>query len=151
MWRSDFRKYVCAAAVKRCAALMRLGESELLDILCQSHLTFSVGDYLFLDPEEIGLLRPLYWLSDGYGVTSPRLFDIYGGISDYPKPAALILEDVARGGLTEETLKQIADHQASGAAMWRRFFEDVVRKAHPDAPNWRRFMIDKFFLSTGEP
>jgi glycosyltransferase involved in cell wall biosynthesis len=294
MWRSDFRKYVCAAAVRQCAALMRLSESELLDILCRSHITFSVGDYLFLDQEEISSFRPLYWLSDGYCATSPRVFDIYGRISDYPKPSALILDGVDRAlfhpaesaeresssikigwvgrssgnegatglrtiihpavdtlrlaginvellvvdelehrrereeiaalyremdiyvsasdtedarrtmleamasgipvvstrvgvapyvfgpkqqdfivdrsvealsnvlrqlcrdielrrSLAQENLKQMASHWASSAALWQCFFEDVMRKAHPDAPNWRRFMIDKFFLSVDEP
>jgi glycosyltransferase involved in cell wall biosynthesis len=293
MWRADFRKYVCAAAVKKCAALMRLSEAELLDFLCQSHITFSVGDYLFLDQEEISSFRPLYWLSEGYCVTSPKLFDIYGRISDYPKPSALILDGVdsalfhpgesaerenssikigwvgksswdegatglrtiihpsvdtlrlagvnvellivdelehwrereeiaalyremdiyvsasytedarrtvleamasgipvvstrvgvvpyvfgpkqqdfivdrsveafsnalhqlcldieLRRSLAQENLKQIANHWASCAPLWECFFEDVIRKAHPDASNWRRFMIDKFFLSVDE-
>jgi hypothetical protein len=286
MWRSDFRKYVCAAAIKKCAVLMRLRESDLLDFLCRSHITFSVSDYLFLDQEEISLFRPLYWLSDGYCVTSPRLFDIYGRIPDYPKPSALLLDSVDRAqfhpgelaerdnssikigwvgkpfwdegdtGLTtiirpsidalrlanlniefleldqrdseetaalyrgmdifvsasdtedarrtvlevmasgipvvstrvdvalyafgpkqqnfivdrsieafsvalrqlcldaelrrslaQENLRQIANHGAICTAVWRCFFADVIRKSHPDAPNWRRFMIDKFFLS----
>ena len=75
---------------------MRLNESDLLDLLCQSHITFSVADYLFLDQEEISSFRPLYWLSEGYCVTSPRLLDIYGRMSDYPKPSALILDGVDR-------------------------------------------------------
>jgi glycosyltransferase involved in cell wall biosynthesis len=294
MWRLDFQKYVCTAAIKTCAALMHLRESELLDFLCQSHITFWVGDYLFLDQEEISSLRPLYWLSDGYGVTSPRVFDIYGGISGYPKPSALIqdgadmalfhpaekaerenaririgwvgrwfgdecatglrtiiqpsvdtlrfagvdvelrivdefghrrereemaalyremdiyvsasytedarrtlldamasgvpvvstrvgvvpyvfgpgqqnfivdrsveafssalrqlcLDTELRRSLRQENLRQTADQRAGSAALWQCFFQDVIRKAHPDAPNWRRFMIDKFFLSAAEP
>ena len=294
MWRSDFRKYVCAAAIKKCASLTRLNKSELLDFLCQCHITFSVDDYLFLDQEEISLFRPLYWLSDGYCVTSPRLFDIYGRISDYPKPSALILDGVDRAlfhpaesaerknssikvgwvgksfwdegatglrtiihpsvdtlrvagvnvellivdelehwrdrdkiaalyrkmdiyvtasctedarrtvleamacgipvvstrvgvvpyvfgykqqnfivdrsveafsnalrqlcldielrrSLALENLNQIANHWTSCAPLWQCFFEDVIQKTHPDAPNWRRFMIDKFFLTVDEP
>jgi glycosyltransferase involved in cell wall biosynthesis len=294
MWRAEFQKYVCAAVVKKCAAAMQLSEPELLDLLCQSHITFSVADYLFLDQEEISSFRPLYWLSEGYCVTSPRLFDIYDRMPDYPKPAALILDGVERArfhpaepaerdspsirigwagrssgdeaatglrtiihpsmdilrqagidvelllvdetdhrrereemaalyremdvyvstadteearrtvleamlsgipvvstragvapyvfgpkqqefivpraaetfaealrrlcldmglrrSLAQENLAQTADHLASRAALWRCFFEDVMRKAHPDAPNWRRFMIDRFFLAIDEP
>lgn len=141
MRRSDFWKYVCPAAVRKCTALMRLNESELLDLLCQSHITFSVGDYLFLDQEEIISFRPLYWLGDGYCVASPRLLDIYGRIFGYPKPSALVLDGVDRALF----------HPPSCAPSWRCFFDDVIRKAHPNAPNWRRFMIDKFFLSVEEP
>jgi O-antigen biosynthesis protein len=294
MWRSDFQKYVCAAVVKQCAAAMHLSESDLLDLLCQSHITFSVADYLFLDQEEISSFRPLYWLSEGYCVTSPRILDIYRRMSDYPKPSALILDGVDRSlfhpaepaeresssitvgwvgrsfgdegaaalrtiihpsvdilrvagitvellivdelehvrereqiaalyremdiyisaastedarrtvleamasgipvvstrtdvapyvfgpkqqgfivqdsvdalsdalrrlcldiglrrSLAQENLKQIANHRACCAALWRCFFEEVIRKAHPDAPNWRRFMIDRFFLPVDEP
>ena len=132
-WRSDLQKYICPAAIKKCAALMGQSESALLDLLCQSHITFSIGDYLFLDKEQIGAFRPLFWLSDGYCVTSSRLFDIYGKIADYPKPSALTSADL------------------NGAPLWQRFFGDVIRKAHPGAPNWRRFMIEKFFLSGDKP
>jgi hypothetical protein len=133
MGRSDFQKYVCPAAVRKCAALMGQNESALLDLLCQSHITFSISDYLFLDQEEISAFRPLFWLADGYCVTLSRLFDIYGKIADYPKPSALISPDL------------------NGVPLWQRFFGDVIRKAHPDAPNWRRFMIEKFFLSGDKP
>ena len=40
---------------------------------------------------------------------------------------------------------------AESRALWQCFFEDVIRNAHPDARNWRRFMIEKFFLGLGEP
>jgi hypothetical protein len=149
MWRLDFGKYVGAAVVRECAALMQVSEAELLDMLCRSHITFSVSDYLFLDREEIDSLRPLYWLADGYCATSPRVFEIYGSILDYPQPSALIAGGAA--GPARENKGQIADQSASCAALWRCFFEDVIRKAHPDAPNWRRFMIDKFFLSMDQP
>jgi glycosyltransferase involved in cell wall biosynthesis len=139
MWRADFQKYVCADVVEKCAALMRLTVSDLLDLLCQSHITFSVGDYLFLDQEEIGLFRPLYWLGDGYCVTSSRLFEIYRKVSDYPKPSALILDGLDAAPETGRT------------AQWQRFFEGVMRTAHPDARHWRRFMIDRFFISADNP
>jgi hypothetical protein len=129
MWRADVSNLICAASIGRCAALMGLSEAALVDQLCQSHLTFSVGDYLFLDRDEIRSFRPLYWLSDGYCAASPRVFDIYRGISEYPRPSALILNDV------------------DSAPSWQSFFADVIQTAHPDARNWRRFMIEKFFLS----
>lgn len=293
MWRADVSNLVCAATISKCAALMRLAESELVDLLCQSHITFSVGDYLFLDQEEIASFRPLYWLSDGYCVTSPRVFDIYRRISEYPKPSALIWDRVdgtlfhpagpaereraslkigwvgkplwnegAAGPRTiiqaavdnlrstgidvdllivderadwrdrkeiaalyrdmdvcvsasdkEEARRSVLEAMASGvpvistrvgivpyvfgpeqqkfivdnsvealtyalhrlcsdgelrksvaqenlnqianpsicAPLWRCFFEDVIRNAHPDAQNWRRFMIGKFFLFLDEP
>src|SRR5262249_16159534 len=37
MWRAEFRRLVGTAAVKRCALLMELSETEILDRLCQSH------------------------------------------------------------------------------------------------------------------
>src|SRR5262249_45926154 len=96
MWRADFRGLVGKAAVKRCAVLKELSETKILDRLCQSHITFSVCDHLFLGEEDIRSFRPLYWLSDGYCVVSPMLFDIYGRISDYPKPSALMVNGVDR-------------------------------------------------------
>ena len=51
-----------------------------------------------LSEADIDLFRPLYWLSDGYCVISPMLSDIYRRISDYPKPAALILNGVDFNG-----------------------------------------------------
>jgi glycosyltransferase involved in cell wall biosynthesis len=264
--------------------------------LCQCHVTFSVCDHLFLDEKDIDLFRPLYWLSDGYSVESPLLFDIYGRISDYPKPAAMIpsgvdrafyhqappakrekptirigwvgnstwgesfglpdvkglktiicpsiellreegidvellvcdraerwrtrdevaafyreldlyvcassvegmpnpvleamasgipvvatrvgvvsyvfgpqqqsfiversigalssalrqlcLEPELRWRLARENLQQIVKHDwATRAPLWRAFFADVIRHIHPDASNWKRFMIEKYFLS----
>src|SRR5262245_28833683 len=53
MWRADFRRLVGKAAVKRCAVLMELSETKILDRLCQSHITFSVCDHLFLGEEDI--------------------------------------------------------------------------------------------------
>ncbi len=296
MWRADFRRLVCTAAIKQCAALMGMSETEIVDRLCQSHITFSVCDHLFLTEPDIGSLRPLYWLSDGYCVISPMMADIYERISDYPKPTALIIngvdralyhpaeqatrrtstitigwvgnsswgegqgltdakglrtivrpsietlrrqgidaellvldrverwrarEDVAalyremdlyvcassiegtpntvleamasglpvvatrvgivphvfgpqqqafiversveafsdalrrlcldsglRKSLAEENLRQMTDHDwASRAPLWRRFFADVMGRAHPDAAIWKRFMIEKFFLN----
>jgi glycosyltransferase involved in cell wall biosynthesis len=94
MWRADFRRLIGAAAVKRCAALMGLSEAETVSRLCQSHITFSVCDHLFLGEQDIDAFRPLYWLSDGYCVVSPMLFDIYERISDYPKPSAVIINGV---------------------------------------------------------
>lgn len=94
MWRADFRRLVCAAALKKCAALMGLSEAAVLDRLCQSHMTFSVCDHLFLDEADIRSFRPLYWLSDGYCVISQVLSEIYGQIADYPKPSAMILNGV---------------------------------------------------------
>ena len=300
MWRADFRRLTCAAAVKRCAALMGLSEAEVVIRLCQSHMTFSVCDHLFLGEEDISSFRALYWLSDGYCVVSPMLFDIYQRISDYPKPSAVIVNGIDRAlyhpsepakrknstikigwvgnsswgegqGLTDakglvtiirpavealrreglgvellaidrverwrprdevaalypemdvyvcassiegtpntvleamacgvpvvatrvgivpylfgprqqsfiversvaafvdalrrlcadsglrqtlaqENLQQIAKHTwESRAPLWRRFFADVIRHAHPDAANWRRFMIEKFFLTSDQP
>jgi glycosyltransferase involved in cell wall biosynthesis len=147
LWRPDISNLICAATVNRCAALMGLTQSGLVDLLCQSHITFSVSDYLFLDREEIGSFRPLYWLSDGYCVTSSRLFDIYRGIADYPKPFASIQDSV------EATRYHSAEpaEPAESIALWQCFFEDVIRNSHPDARNWRRFMIEKFFLGLGEP
>jgi glycosyltransferase involved in cell wall biosynthesis/GT2 family glycosyltransferase len=300
MWRADFRRLVCSTAVKRCAALMGLSEAEILDRLCQSQITFSVCDHLFLSEEDISSFRPLFWLSDGYCVVSPMLFDIYEQISEYPKPSALIVngvdralyypakqakpktsaikigwvgnsswgegrgiadakglatiirpsvaklrdegvdvellvldcverwrprEEVAalyremdiyvcaasiegtpntvleamasglpiiatqvgivpylfgprqqgfiversvealvgalrqlcadpalRKSLAQENLQRIAGHTwESRAPLWRRFFADVIRQAHPDAPNWRRFMMERFFLTANQP
>ena len=94
MWRADFARLVAPAAVKRCAALMRLSEAEIVSRLCQSHITFSVCDHLFLNRDEISAFRPLYWLSDGYCVVSPILFDVYRQISDYPQPSALLVNGV---------------------------------------------------------
>ena len=96
MWRADFRRLVCAAAVKRCAALIGLSEAEVVIRLSQSHMTFSVCDHLFLGEEDISSFRALYWLSDGYCVVSPMLFDIYERISDYPKPSAVIVNGIDR-------------------------------------------------------
>ena len=295
MWREHFRKLVCKAGIQKCAALMSLTEAEVLDRLCQSHVTFSVCDHLFLDEKDIDFFRPLYWLSDGYNVESPLLFDIYGLISDYPKPVAMIpngvdrtfyhpaspakrenptirigwvgnsswgdsfglpdvkglktiicpsvellreegidvellvcdrverwrtrdemaafyreldlyvcassvegtpnpvleamasgipvvatkvgivsyvfgpqqqsfiversieavssamrqlcLEPELRRRLAQENLQQIAKHDwATRAPLWRAFFVDVIRHTHPDASNWKRFMIEKYFL-----
>lgn len=294
MRRGDFARLVSEDAVKKCAALTLLTEAEIVNRLCQSHMTFSVGDDLFLKEKDIGSFRPLFWLSDGYCVVSPALFDVYNGISDYPKPAALIphgvdktfyrpsaqarhdsaikvgwigsmrtnadrcfgeadglktivrpaierlrAEDVdvelaildhdahendpkemaafyreidivvctsstehasnsvlgamasgvpivaARAGiapgifgpqqqcftversaaaladalrklcvdtglrqsLSQENLQRIGCQTwESRAILWQRFFTDVVRQAHPDAPNWKRLMIEKFFL-----
>jgi glycosyltransferase involved in cell wall biosynthesis len=300
MWRADVRGLVSTAAAKRCAALMGVSEAEIVDRLCQSHITFSVCDHLFLTEEDIASFRPLFWLSDGYCVVSPMLFDIYGQISDYPRPSACIVnavdrtlyhpaepanrkqspikigwvgnsswgegqgladakglttiirpsieklreegvevelltldrveywrprEEVAvryremdvyacassiegtpntvleamasglpivatrvgivpylfgprqqsfiversveafvnalrqlckdpalRKTLAQENLQQIAAHTwESRAPLWRRFFADVIRCAHPDAPNWRRFMIARFFLTEDQP
>jgi glycosyltransferase involved in cell wall biosynthesis len=300
MWRPDFRRLISLAAIERCAALLGLSESEIVDRLCQSHITFSVCDHLFLEEEEIASFRPLYWLSDGYCVVSPMLFDIYERISDYPKPSAVIVngvdralyhpaepakpkastikagwvgnsswgegqgltdakglmtiirpaierlrgegidiellaldrverwrarEEVAalypemdiyvcassiegtpntvleamasglpivatrvgivpylfgpqqqsfiversveafvnalrrlcadrelRKSLAQENLQQIAQHGwESRAPLWRRFFADVIRQAHPDAANWRQFMIERFFLTANQP
>jgi glycosyltransferase involved in cell wall biosynthesis/GT2 family glycosyltransferase len=296
MWRADFRRLICAAALKRCAALMGLSEAEIVSRLCQSHITFSVCDHLFLDEQDIDSFRPFYWLSDAYCVVSPMLFDIYERISEYPKPSAAIVngvdltlyhpaeprkmrnssikigwvgnsswgvgqgltdakglmtiihpsvetlraegievdllavdrverwrarEEVAtlypemdlyvcassmegtpntvleamasglpivstrvgivpyvfgplqqrfiversveafvgalrqlcadpqlRKNLAQENLQQIAKHSwESRAALWRRFFADVIQQAQPDAANWRRFMIERFFLT----
>jgi len=76
--------------------LMGLSEADVLDRLCQCLVTFSVCDHLFLDEEDIDLFRPLYWLSDGYSVESPLLFDIYELIPGYPKPVAMIPSGVDR-------------------------------------------------------
>ncbi len=300
MWRADFRRLVCAAAVEKCAELMGLSETEVVDRLCQSHITFSVRDHLFLNEEDVDSWRPLYWLSDGYFVVSPMLFDIYARLSGYPKPAAIILNGVdltlyhpvesamgdkstitvgwvgnsswgvgqglsdakglrmiirpaiealrregidvellaidrverwraraevaalypemdiyvcassiegtpntvleamacgvpvvttlvgiiphvfgpqqqsfiversveafadalrrlcldakLRKRLAQENLQQIAQHDWVGRVpQWRSFFADAMRQAHADAPNWRRFMIEKFFLVVNEP
>jgi glycosyltransferase involved in cell wall biosynthesis len=96
MWRGYFRKLVSKAGIQKCAALMGLTETEVLVRLCQCQITFSVRDHLFLDERDIALFRPLYWLSDGYSVESALLSDIYGLISDYPKPAAIIPSGVDR-------------------------------------------------------
>ena len=300
MWRADFRRLICVTAIKRCAALMGLSEAEIVDRLCQSHITFSVCDHLFLGEQDIDSFRPLYWLSDGYCVVSPMLFDIYERISDYPKPSAVIVngvdmtlyhpaepqkprnspikigwvgnsswgvgqgltdakglmtivrpaietlrgegievdllaidrverwrarEEVAalypdmdiyvcassmegtpntvleamasgvpvvstrvgivpyifgplqqrfiversieafvdalrqicadrelRTRLAQENLRQITVHSwESRAPLWRGFFADVIRQAQPDAANWRRFMIESFFLTADQP
>ena len=144
MWRPDVSNLICAATVRKCAALLGLDQAGLLDLLCQSHVTFSVSDYLFLDREEIGSFRRLYWLSDGYCVTSSRLLDIYRMIADYPKPLALIADSV-------DGTRPRSVEPAGNTAPWQRFFGDVIRNAHPDARNWRRFMIDKFFIGLDEP
>jgi GT2 family glycosyltransferase len=162
MWRGHFRKLVGKIRIQKCAALMGLTETEVLDRLCQCHITFSVCDHLFLDGKDIDFFRPLYWLSDGYSVESPLLFDIYRLISDYPKPAAMIpsgvgafssatgqlcLEPELRKPLTEENPEQEAKQDwATHASLWRAFFAGVIRHAHPDASDWRRFMIEKYFL-----
>jgi GT2 family glycosyltransferase len=300
MWRTDFRRLVCTPAVKRCAELMGLCETEIVDRLCQSYITFSVTDHLYLDADGIAAYRPLYWLCDGYCVISPMMLDIYRAISDYPAPTALIpngvdtdlyrpaqqpkrkkstitigwvgnsswgvgqgltdakglqtiirpaidvlraegidvelmaidrrerwrpREEVAalypemdifvcassiegtpntvfeavacgvpvvstrvgivpwllgprqqvfivdrsveaftealrrlcldadlRASLARENLEQRAKHDwASRAPLWRQFFADVIRQAHPDAGNWRRLMIERFFLAVDPP
>jgi GT2 family glycosyltransferase len=133
MLRTDVRRLLCPIAVKRCARLMSLTEVEVLDRLCRTHITFSVCDHLFMNTEDIASFRPLYWLSDGYCVSSPMLFDVYERISDYPNPSALILYST--------------DSWENRAPLWRHFFAETVEHAHPDASNWKLFMFEKFFLA----
>lgn len=159
---ADFRRLVCPAAVARCTALMGLSEAETVDRLCQSHITFSVHDRPFLDKDDIAADRPLFWLSDAYFVTSRTQRDIYRQIAGYPKPLALIVNGVDQDfycppeRLKREksavTIGQIADHAwSSRAPLWFRFFADALTRSHPDAPYWRRFMIEKFYLGMNEP
>ncbi len=94
MWRADFRRLGCARAVKDCAAVMDVSEAEVLDRLCQSHVTFSVSDHLFLDEASLDLYRSLFWLSDGYLTNSGMLYGFYSNIAGYPAPAAVICNGV---------------------------------------------------------
>ena len=96
LWRGDFQRLVCPAAVARCAVLMSLSEAEIVDYICQSHITFSVRDHLFLHEDDIAAYRPLFWLSDGYLVNSHILWEIYRQIAGFPKPLALIVNGVDR-------------------------------------------------------
>jgi glycosyltransferase involved in cell wall biosynthesis len=132
MDRADFLKIVTAATIKNCAALTGWRPLEIVHRLCQSHLTFSADDTLFLSNEDIELFRPFYWLSDGYCVLSPGLIDICKQNSDCPMPLALI--------------SGAEDDREACAGSWRRFFQDVARQARPDAPNWKSLMIEKFYL-----
>jgi GT2 family glycosyltransferase len=137
MWRTDLRRLLCPVSVNSCARLMSLTEAEVLDRLCQTHITFSVCDDLTLNSEDVASFRPLYWASDGYCVSSRMLFDIYEHVSDYPKPSALILHNT--------------DDWENQAPLWRRFFAKAIHNAHPDAPNWKLFMFKRFFLTANQP
>jgi glycosyltransferase involved in cell wall biosynthesis len=64
----------------------------------------------------------------------------------------LCSDSLLRESLAEENLQQIAKHDwKSRAPLWRYFFAEIIRQAHPDASNWKRFMIERFFLVVGEP
>jgi glycosyltransferase involved in cell wall biosynthesis len=56
-----------------------------------------------------------------------------------------------RTRLAQENLQQITKHSwECRAPLWRRFFADVIRQAQPDAANWRKFMIERFFLTADQ-
>jgi glycosyltransferase involved in cell wall biosynthesis len=94
MWRADCHRLFCAAAVNKCAKLMGVSTAEIIDQLCQSHITFSVCDHLFLGPDDLRSLRPFFWLADAYSVNSHILLNTYDALSDYPKATALLMNGV---------------------------------------------------------
>jgi O-antigen biosynthesis protein len=56
-----------------------------------------------------------------------------------------------RGDLAQENLQQIRTHTwESRAPLWRRFFADVIARSHPDAANWRQYMIERFYLKPNQ-
>ncbi len=57
-----------------------------------------------------------------------------------------------RKELAQENLDQIKKHTWKRyAPSWQQFFSAVVRNAHVNSPNWRRFMIEKVFLAADKP
>lgn len=61
----------------------------------KSKLTFSVYDHCFLNPQAFYDFGVLFkYLSDGYLVSSQRLFDIYAEIPDFPPPTGIIEDGV---------------------------------------------------------
>lgn len=65
---------------------------SLEKFLISSKITFSVPDHLYRDEDELSLYMPLFYLVDGYILTSMRLYGEYSNLYHIPDPIQVIYD-----------------------------------------------------------